>query len=504
MPDHNQPHAAEKALIARIEKTGASLETNRHGRGFFNAGDDALKLIKKIPGVRFLDLFEACDAGEVSDEGIAHVKGMSELRYLALGPGISDTGLSHLAGLTELRELRLDSARDVTDDGLQYLKTMTKLQNLSLQYTDVHGPGTVHLFNLKKLKELNLEGTPISAAAVEKLRKALPECTVLWDRAKAPSAAKKTPARVAATQEAGRELKLRATLRGHSDKPTYAAFSSDGALLATVGSQVQLWESATGAKLRRIDFKQGALFGVALSPDGKLVASGSNGGCVFVWETASAKKKNCLESATQVLTAVDIDRNAKYLAAGGDDGKIYLWELTKGKLVQSFSATSDDFFCALKFSPDGKSLASCGRESFVAVWNIPAGKKVTELHGPTHKTPYEKIRDLEFSPDGKSLAAAHPDNSVRIWNLSQGKEVKTLQSPTCVVRLSFHPGGQTLATASDGDTLIRLWDLASAKSIAEFQTNADWNAVNFATFDPNGKLLITNGKGGSLLLLSWE
>src|SRR6478609_7504736 len=109
----------EQTLIAKVEKAGASFEKNEWGWGFFHAGDKALKLAKGLASIRFLDLFEACDAEEVSDEGLAHVENMTSLHYLALGPGVSDAGLVHLAKLKELRELRLDNARDVTDQGLE-------------------------------------------------------------------------------------------------------------------------------------------------------------------------------------------------------------------------------------------------------------------------------------------------------------------------------------------------------------------------------------------------
>src|SRR5262249_55946045 len=191
MDKRTQFSAEEQALIARIEKAGASLEENQWGWGFFHAGDKALKLAKGLVSIRFLDLFEACDAEEVSDEGLAHIESMTSLHYLALGPGVSDTGLIHLAKLKELRELRLDNARDVTDRGLESLKKLTKLQSLSLQYTDVAGPGLIHLAGLKQLRELNLEGTPVGREAVDALQKALPKCNFIWVPDTAPATAKK-------------------------------------------------------------------------------------------------------------------------------------------------------------------------------------------------------------------------------------------------------------------------------------------------------------------------
>lgn len=501
MPDRFS--AADKAIITRVNKAGASFETNEHGWGFVGASDKALKLLKGLAGIQFLDLFEACDADEVSDEGLAPIVGMHDLRYLALGPGISDKGLVHVAGLSELRELRLDSARDVTDAGLQHLKKLTKLTSLSLQYTDVSGAGFDALLRLKQLKEVNLQGAPVTQEAVEGLQQALPRCKIIWDPVQAPRKAKKRQEKApAAVASGGSQLTLRATLRGLTQKPGDAAYAADGAILAAVGAgKVLIWDSASGAKIQQLNVKRAWLWGAAFTPDAKLIASGSNGSCVFVWDTATGKEKLCLETDNQVFTAVDIDSTGRYLAGGGQNGQIYLWELPKGNLLTQFQATAGEGFSAIVFSPDGKTLASCGREASVSVWSIPSGAKKLELQGPPHKTEYDGIRDVAYSPDGASLVVAHADMQVRQWDLASGKETGALKCPKPVCAVAVHPNGQVLATASDGDTIIRLWDLASAKVIADYASSADWNAVNIAVFSPDGKTLAVNGKGGSVLLL---
>jgi hypothetical protein len=60
----------DQALIKRIEKAGAEYEENERGWGFVNGTDKALALIGKLAGVQMLDLFESCDAGDVSRTGI--------------------------------------------------------------------------------------------------------------------------------------------------------------------------------------------------------------------------------------------------------------------------------------------------------------------------------------------------------------------------------------------------------------------------------------------------
>ena len=432
------------------------MEKNRRGWGFVNAGDKALKLIKGISGLQFLDLFEACDEGDVSDEGLAHIRGLTELRYLALGPGISDKGLADWLLLTELRELRLDSARDVTDAGLQHLTKLNKLQSLSLQYTDVAGAGLDHLAGLKKLKELNLDGTPVTKEAVAAIQKALPKCKILWDRPKKATAAKSTrklknaSAETAPAAECG--LTLRATLRGHANKAGDAAFSADGAMLVSIAfNKVLLWDGATGAKLRPMELKQGSLWGAAFTPDGKLFASGSNGSCVFLWDTASGKQKMCLETPNSVFTALDIDAGGNRLAAGGQDSKVYLWELPGGKLLVRLQATAGDFFSAIVFSPDGKTLATCGREPVISLWSIPDGKKERELQGPPHTDEYMMIRDVAFS-----LTARLSPRLIPIAPFVYGTSRKARNSPPSSVPcpsppLPITPDGRSLAAASNGD-----------------------------------------------------
>ncbi len=125
--------------------------------------------------VTFVDL----RGQEVTDAGLEHLKGLTELRYLNLSNRkVSDAGLQHLKGLSQLRVLWLDGTK-VSDAGLEHLKGLTQLQELYLDNTHVSDAGLKQLMGLTQLWWLTLYGTRVSDAGVRDLQKALPNVRIM-------------------------------------------------------------------------------------------------------------------------------------------------------------------------------------------------------------------------------------------------------------------------------------------------------------------------------------
>ncbi len=108
-------------------------------------------------------------AARVTDAGMPYLKGLTKLSFLDLnGTQVGDVGLAHLAGLTRLEDLRLEDTR-VTDAGLAHLAEMTKLRDLELDGTAVTDAGLAHLKTLIGLRFLGLRGTQITDAGLAHL-----------------------------------------------------------------------------------------------------------------------------------------------------------------------------------------------------------------------------------------------------------------------------------------------------------------------------------------------
>jgi hypothetical protein len=170
--------------------------------GFGGHADD--DLMTKVAWLSDLESLNLDGNKDVTEVGVAHLQGMTQLLYLGLSEtGVRDAGLAHLKGLRNLRSLHLDRNKDVTevgvahlqgltqllyldlsetgvrDAGLAHLKGLRNLRWLKLSNTEVTDAGMLHLKGLSSLEELQLSGTKVSGAAVNELAKLLPSVHII-------------------------------------------------------------------------------------------------------------------------------------------------------------------------------------------------------------------------------------------------------------------------------------------------------------------------------------
>ena len=160
------------------------------------------------------------------------------------------------------------------------------------------------------------------------------------------------------------------------------------------------------------------VMGVAVSPDGKQVAS------------ASAVLFNTM-------------------------GEIKLWDRATGEVRHTLLGHVGPAV-GVAFSPDGKRLASAGWDGTARVWDAATGKELLTLKG--HKGP---VLSVAFTPDGKRLATAGWDSTARIWDAATGNEIAVLHGHSGGLHgVAFSPDGSRLATSggtrSKGE--ITIWD----------------------------------------------
>ena len=103
--------------------------------------------------------------------------------------------------------------------------------------------------------------------------------------------------------------------------------------------------------------------------------------------------------------------DGKVLATGSENSVIELWNVAAGKSLRTLTAHTRRLFYRIQFTPDGTRLISAGGDKTVSVWDVATGQETLTLKGHT-----DRIWDLSLNRDGTRLSSASEDQTVRIWD----------------------------------------------------------------------------------------
>jgi WD40 repeat protein len=191
----------------------------------------------------------------------------------------------------------------------------------------------------------------------------------------------------------------------------------DAGLLAYAAQgdgSIGLWDVRAGKEIRRLQGIRKAPTCLEFSDDGRvLVAAAAD--TARLWDMATHKELlplNGLAGEDNPIKAIALSADGRILATGGEDTEIRLWETASGKRVRNLKGSPAPSL-ALAFSPNLRLLAAAGKDHIVRIWDTVTGQAVHQFAGHRHA-----VTSLSFTPDGRRLASAGADAGALVWDVS--------------------------------------------------------------------------------------
>jgi len=274
------------------------------------------------------------------------------------------------------------------------------------------------------------------------------------------------------------------------------AWAPDGRhFYAAHGSHTERFEADTGRKDKSFDSGAGETPDIAVSRDGtRLLTASLAAKTAYLWDVTTGKQLKTFKGHTAAVWGVALSPDARRVATASEDRTVKIWDAATGSVVRTLSGHTNHVR-AVTFTPDGARLLSAGLDNTARLWDAATGSQLLSVKGHVNG-----VYAVACAPSGRRFLTTGGDWQAKLWDAATGRELRVLRGhANFVVSAHFHPRGRYAATASFDHT-IRIWDTESGKPLGTLQGHR--SRVNWARYSPDGTRILSCGHDGAVRL--WD
>ena len=284
-------------------------------------------------------------------------------------------------------------------------------------------------------------------------------------------------------------------LKGHKGAVGALAYSDDGRLIVTTGTDatLRIWNASAATLLRTIDIDVGPATSVAVS--GNRAVTGHADGRAVLWDLARGEKLGSYRRNEASVWSVAFAGSPDRFVATGHDWKVALWDAKNSSAPAHVFEGHESAAQAVAFDPKGTLLATGGADKTVRLWNLETLDLVR-----TYKGMKDYVTAVAFSPDGRMIASSSLDGSIRLLSTVSSRHFRTLLGhKSRVGSLAFAPSGEYLASAGEDGT-VRVWDFKRGRTARTFLGHQ--GPVKTLAYSPDGSRIASAGEDGTIRIWS--
>lgn len=299
---------------------------------------------------------------------------------------------------------------------------------------------------------------------------------------------------------------------GHSQWVNSVALSHDGRWLASAGADhtVIVWDVASGLEFRMLTGHAEAVTAVAFSPDGALLASGGSDNNIKLWDFSAGKELFNLATGNHPLGVMGVafDPSGKKLISLNQDRTVITWDVARGREQGRFAglaAPSSGTAYFTDLTPDAhwvmsdRSDRTVGRKA-IDLWDVTTGKLAYS------RLTSEDMTGGKLSGDGRFFAYTDSHDGFGLWDIAKGQVAFSIPGRRSVIthtRLScaFSSDARLLAVQDPDNGNIRIVDVATGSVLRTFPFGGR-GSLRFSDDDRSlaaadgGKIVLIDVEGG--------